>query len=175
MKSVNIDPKAVVKLTTFAKCVSDKLAVDVGIMGGKNNRKDGGVSNADVGFVHEFGTAKIPKRSFLRMPLFLKSDEIMESVKGAGYLKKLGAGNMRAVLSDLGIACEGAIGEAFDSAGFGSWPPNAYSTILRKAKGSLMVRRQKAAEDMFEGGSHTSPLIATGQLRRSITSKVVKV
>lgn len=104
-----------------------------------------GLTNAEVGFIHEFGTNRIPKRSFLRMPIFQKAEDILLLVKRAGALKKLAAGRMIEVLGDIGIACEAAIGQAFASAGWGSWPP---------------VKR---------GGS---PLVDTGQLRRSIASTV---
>lgn len=145
-------------LNTFAKGIETgfaQLRVRVGIMGNKSSRmKSKGMTNADIGFIHEFGGPKIPRRSFLRMPLFQKGDEILESVKEAGALKKLAAGKTTEVLSDLGIGCEVAVLEAFDSAGFGDWESNAASTI--KKKGS------------------SRPLIDTGQLRRSIASAVVR-
>lgn len=153
-------------LNNFVKAISsgDGWAVDVGIMGNKSyrsnsgksqsldkrkeNANSGGLTNADIGFLHEFGTGKIPKRSFLRMPLFLKSEKILKDVKDAGAFQKLLKGNIRGILSDLGIAAVAAIEQAFDSAGFGSW----------------------ASKKSGEG----SPLIQTGQLRRSITYEVVK-
>jgi hypothetical protein len=57
-------------------------------------------------------------------------------------------------LIDLGIACEGAIQEAFDTGGFDDWPADAPSTIRRKGS--------------------SSPLIDTKQLRFSIASVVRK-
>lgn len=148
-KIVTMDFK---KLNAFVKETLKGYYVDVGIMGKKVNREGGGQTNAEIGFIHEFGTSKIPKRSFLRMPLFTKTEQILEQVREAGALKKLGAGKVVEVLSDLGIACEAAIGDAFDSGGFGDWAENAPSTIRRKKS--------------------SSPLIDTGQLRRSIASVV---
>lgn len=142
-------------LDAFVKAISSDMVVKVGIMGRKNGRKDAeGLTNADVGFIHEFGTSKIPKRSFLRMPIFQHSEDILAMVKKAGALKKLKAGLIIQVLADLGIACENVILRAFDSAGWGSWAPNTPATIRRKGS--------------------SAPLIDTGQLRRSISSAVVQ-
>ncbi len=145
-------------LNAFANGINTgfaQLRVQVGIFGRQASRENsGGLTNADVGFTHEFGTPKIPKRSFLRMPIFQKSEAILQEVKAAGALKKLAAGKAIEVLADIGIGCESAILEAFESHGFGDWAANAPSTIERKGS--------------------DSPLIDTGQLRRSITSSVVR-
>jgi hypothetical protein len=163
-------------LDKFVRAVSTDMVVRVGIMGNKttradmskpvkhgtadairfNNRsyaKSSGLSNADVGFIHEFGTGKIPKRSFLRMPIFQYAEDIIGMVVKAGAMKKLAAGKSIEVLADLGIACENIIGRAFASRGWGSWAANTAATIKRKGS--------------------SSPLIDTGQLRRSISSAVV--
>lgn len=144
-------------LDKFVKLLSTNYAVQVGILGKKTNREDSdGQTNADIGFIHEFGQPSngIPRRSFIRMPLQYKSEEILKEVKDAGALKKIAKGDFLAVLSDLGIACVGAIHNAFETAGFGSWRPN--SPVTRELKGS------------------GSPLIDTRQLERSIGYKVVK-
>jgi hypothetical protein len=164
-------------LDKFVKAITTTMVVRVGIMGNKTTRADlskpvpnatpGSIrvqgrsyaassakTNAEIGFLHEFGVPnKIPKRSFLRMPIFQYAEDIIGQVKKAGALKKLKEGKSIQVLSDLGIACENVIGRAFASAGWGSWAPNAASTIRRKRGGD-------------------SPLIDTGQLRRSIASTV---
>lgn len=147
-------------LNNFARGIETgfaQLRVQVGIFGSKNLRKDPetkGMTNADVGFIHEFGGPKIPKRSFLRMPIFYKSEEILEYVKKAGALKKLQDGKSIEVLADIGIACEDVIQQAFASRGFGTWKANSPVTIKRK--GSSM------------------PLIDIGELKRSIASAVVR-
>lgn len=143
------------KLNEFVKGLQSGFVVDVGILGKKSARNDTqGLTNADVGFINEFGTGKIPKRSFLRMPIFQYSEQILEGVKKAGALRKLAAGKMIQVLADVGIACEAVIVQSFASAGWGSWPPNRPSTIRRKGS--------------------SAPLIDTGQLRRSISSAVTQ-
>ncbi len=149
-------------LDAFVKGVSGGHIVKVGIMGAKNNRSDGsGLTNSDIGFIHEFGRPKtgksptIPMRSFLRMPILAKSPRILKETAEQSALKNLAKGNIRGLLRTLGIACERVILDAFDSKGFGTWAANAPSTIRRK-------------------GSNR-PLIDIGFLRKSITSQVVDI
>lgn len=152
------------KLDAFAKAIRDSsgMVVRVGIFGQKNTARKyepGSTSqtNADIGFIHEFGQPPhIPQRSFLRMPIFTKINRIMnETEQDVKTRKLLEKGNLYEVLRTLGIACERAILDAFDSRGFGSWKANAPSTVRRK-------------------GSN-SPLIDFGFLRKSISSEVVKI
>lgn len=133
-------------LDKFVKGISTQMVVRVGIMGNKANRKETAATNAEVGFVHEFGTSKIPKRSFLRMPIFQYAEDILGMVKKAGALKKLAAGKSIQVLADLGIACESVVVKAFAASGWGSWPAKS--------------------------DGEPSHLVDTGQLRRSISSVV---
>lgn len=154
-------------LHDFVRGVQAGYYVKVGIMGNKNTRNDKnskGQTNADIGFIHEYGrpkTAKspaIPMRSFLRLPLLFKKDRILKEIAEIEMVKKLAKGDFLQILTDLGIVCERVILDAFYTSGWGSWPANAPSTIKKKARGS---------------GS-TQPLTDLGFLRRSITSQVVK-
>lgn len=133
-------------LDKFVRGFKDnKYVVKVGILGDKDVRSNG--SNASIGAVHEFGSIsqKIPARSFLRMPLIFKSQEIISMTSKASE-KAIAKGNMKQMFKNLGIACENVVQQAFTSAGFGQWRP------LKHRSGS--------------------PLVDTGQLRRAIISKV---
>lgn len=151
-------------LDAFVKGVQAGYFVKVGIMGQKNTRnsKDNPEhkSNADIGFIQEFGrprTSKspaIPMRSFLRMPLMFKAQRILNEMKQVQAVKKLGKGDFLQVLADLGFICERIIMDAFDSGGFGSWAKNAAMTIEKKKS--------------------SQPLIDLGFLKKSISSQVVK-
>ena len=141
---------------------SADYVVRVGIMGQKNSRPDGHQTNADIGFVHEYGKPKtayrpaIPKRSFLRLPLRVKSELIIQEVQlYIEFMKKKGKLSLMEILVNFGIACERAIDNAFETGGFGSWKKNTPYTIAHKRGG-------------------TKPLIDLGFLRKSITSEVVK-
>lgn len=138
---------------------SDKV-VRVGILGGDayapHEGSEEGLTNAAIGVIQEFGSEKnnIPPRSFLRMPIERKSKEIMRQASKGSTKAKIAAGDIDGALENIGVIAEGIVQDAFSSSGFGQWPENAPSTVA--AKGS------------------SKPLIDTGQLRRSITSDVVK-
>lgn len=161
-------------LNDVVKALSERRVVKVGVFGNKSNRKAGGaLTNAELGMIHELGSysRNIPARSFLRMPLHFQTERILKEA-AVGAEKAVAEGKMELVLKRLGTACENAIQRAFATSGFGTWAAQSYKTLLAKTKGSLAVRRQKAAEVIYERGQYAKPLIDTGQLRRSISSKV---
>ena len=147
------------KLEKLIENLEGNHYVDIGILGENNQSVEGGYTLAGIGAVHEFGTDRagrgntvtIPERSFLRMPLETGQQDIENAVEG--HLQKLIAdGDIKGIFKLIGIAGEARIQEAFETAGFGEWDPNAESTI-----------RQKKSD---------SPLIDQGDLRKAITSKV---
>jgi hypothetical protein len=111
-------------------------------------------TNAEIGLLQEMGSLSlhIPRRSFLEMPLSLKMPDYSRFF-GNQLMKAIDEGNLKPVYTNLGIKGEQVVQLAFASRGFGHWPENAPYTIQKK-------------------GSST-PLIDTGQLRRSVTSDVV--
>lgn len=145
------------KLNKLVENLGKQYYVDVGILG--NEVTDEGITIAGIGAVHEFGTDEagsnndivIPERSFIRMPLEEKGEEIEKDV-GKGYEEKIANGNVKGIFKDIGIAAERQIQEAFESGGFGTWPELQQSTI--DAKGSSAI------------------LIDDGTLRKAITSQV---
>jgi hypothetical protein len=145
------------RLNKVVKALSgQKYVVKVGILGNKVSRKSNVLTNAEVGLVHEFGSAsrKIPPRSFLRMPIYTQAEKIIKETS-AGAENDIAEGRIVRVMTRLGVAAENAIQDAFGSAGFGNWAPDKPATVRRK-------------------GSE-SPLIDTAQLRKSISSKVEAV
>lgn len=145
-------------------------SVRVGVLGSTGgNADENGTTNATIGMVMELGNpgnrmyntergnpAPIPARSWLRMPLMHQAKKIEQDVvKGK---KKIGeqikAGNVDAFLERVGIACVAQIQEAFATRGFGQWAPNSQVTI--------------------KGKKSDSPLIDTGELRKSVSYKVGK-
>jgi hypothetical protein len=172
------------KFKNFVKGFSEQHIVKVGIMGDKTQRVDAmtavslksdrkdlvkwqgfkgiksgfynpskGKTNAEIGAQHEFGDPanKVPMRSFLRMPLHSKIDKVLEGAK-EGLESRIAKGKWKEIFERLGISAVAVILEAFDTGGFGTWKRNSPFTIERKKS--------------------SSPLIDTGQLRRSITYKV---
>jgi phage gpG-like protein len=139
------------KLENILKKLKTKKHVDVGILG--NESYEDGATIAGIGAVHEFGKldGSIPERSFIRMPIETKQKEIEKSLKPK-VQEIMERGDIDRALTLLGIACEGAIQEAFDSGGFGTWKDIDQKTKDRKKSDSI--------------------LIDTSELRKSITSKV---
>ncbi len=144
-------------LDNLLKALGGKQPVArVGILGDNAVRGSGasqGVpSNAQIGAWHEFGTVKSPVRSFLRMPL---SVFLGKRLTSAGFFKEdvlkqvIDQKSMVPWVRKIGILAEAIVQEAFDTAGFGSWPPS----------------------DMRGKKNHMT-LVETTQLRNSITSDV---
>ena len=165
--------------TSLKKLTDHKYSVQVGIFGEKDMRKkskDKGVTNAEIGMIHEMGSVErnIPRRSFLWDTFSNHGKELMEVLKkDAATLMK--TGKIEEYLKRVGLASVNLVIEAFNTGGWGAWPPNAYSTLLRKFKGTLSRRRQMAAEVQFEGAGHDKLLWDTGQLMQSISSRTVKL
>lgn len=146
-------------LEDIRRKLGDELVARVGILGSDVARKgddDTDLTNSEIGVIQEFGseTANIPPRSFLRMPVETHAREIMKSMDSPAVRKAVESGDAVTVFKILGIAAESFVKQAFSSGGFGKWAPNTPATVDRKGS--------------------SKPLIDTGELRRSITSDVVK-
>lgn len=128
-------------------------AVKVGILSTSRPRK-GKESNASIGIVHEFGSysKRIPERSFLRMPLNMKSREIIREVQKLGA-EMVPQGNLKGMFKQIGLVAEKVIADAFATGGFGAWAALSQKTINRKKSDGILKD--------------------SGQLARSITSQVV--
>lgn len=127
----------------------------VGILGSKSARKNeagSGPNNAEVGAAHEFGTTKIPQRSFLRVPI---SDHLAKVMERTGALDQevladvIRSGTIIPWVQKIAKLAEGIVIEAFDNSGYGKWVPS--------------IMRYKAVKQT---------LVETTQLRESITSEV---
>lgn len=143
--------------------MSKQYTIKVGLLasqGGSDDVEGTDFDLAGLGALMEYGSqdGKIPARSFLEMPITLKSEEILKKVKQdysvqeINYFLKQGKIDLLSRAYMLGVGAVDAIQEAFETRGFGNWQENASSTI--KAKGSDM------------------PLIDTGNLRRHIVAEV---
>jgi hypothetical protein len=127
-------------------------AVEVGVIGDAAGASAlGGVTVAQVAEWLELGTATVPARSWLRGYVDEHEAEIQARVSLEMRAVLSGSRTREQALARVGIWIVGQIQERISR---GIAPPNAPSTIARK-------------------GSST-PLINTGQLRSSITSRVVR-
>lgn len=115
----------------------------VGILGEKAAWSSGGLSNAAIGAAHEFGTSKLPQRSFLRIPI---SDNLQKAMEEAGAFDEntakevLAAGTVVPWLKKIAIIAEGIVADAFSTGGFGKWKP---SDMRRKENAQTLVESQQ--------------------------------
>jgi hypothetical protein len=122
---------------------------------------ESGMSNADIGLIHEKGSPlnNIPRRSFLEMPLTTRMPKVMSRV-GAAILAGINEMNIELAYKKLARIAEGIVLQAFPTSGYGTWAP------LGSGKLDRFGRHTKK-----ETGP--SRLIKSGQLRQSISSRVV--
>lgn len=136
--------------TLFKVLKENKLTVRVGILAGKNARS-GGISNATIGAAHEFGTTIIPRRSFLRMPIYKEMPK---------ELKKLGAFNEKDInqiikksslmdfANKIGVLAVSIILKAFDSGGFGIWKELSPITLEKKKIKQILVETHQLRDSI---------------------------
>ena len=126
----------------------------IGVLGDKAARakdvKGKGINNAMVLAFAEYGTTKSPIRSVLRVPL---SQFLMTYLERSGAFDDatlkavIASGSLIPWLKKVGITAEVVVQDAFNTGGFGAWPPS----------------------DMTNKKNHQT-LVETQQLRNSITS-----
>lgn len=128
----------------------------IGILGsGQRAGKGSPPSNATIGAWHEFGTSKMPMRSFLRVPL---TDHLNDRLASAGAFDPetlkavIASGSLIPWIKKVMIVAKVIVLEGFDTGGFGKWPDLAQSTWSKKKVQQILVETQ--------------------QLRNSITTEV---
>lgn len=135
----------------FARARRSGPHVTVGIQGSQAvaDHSGAGITVAQVGAYNEFGTSRIPARSFVRSTVDGNSrlySRMLADVARSWIARRL------SLAQGLGLVGAKVAGDIKLRIAAGISPPNAAATIARK-------------------GSST-PLIDTGQLRSSITSAV---
>jgi len=131
-----------------------KSSVKVGLPSDKVGQQvyGGGATIMQIGAQHEYGTEKMPARSFLRMPFDLKRDEINNFI-GLQFRAVLeGKRSASDAMELVGVKAVNISRAAFRNNGYGQWAPLAESTKFIKA----------------EAGK-TTPLVWSGILRNAIT------
>jgi phage gpG-like protein len=139
-------------LDKLIEAFGDKMpTIKIGVLGDGQARSGGqGPSNAEIGAIHEFGSAG---RSFLRVPLM---DELSPALERDGIFSKktmkevLEKGTIEPLFTTIAIVAEGVVLKGFDTGGYGKWKPSN-------------MDRKKVHQTLVE----------TTQLRDSITSEVV--
>jgi hypothetical protein len=130
---------------TIKKQIQDGK-VKVGLPKGKSGEYEDGMTVIEVGAMNEFGTARIPERSFIRVPLQQNKEKYFALAKKEIKKIYLGKQTVDNALGLLGLFVSDKMKGSFTN---NNWDANADSTV--KMKGS------------------SRPLIDTGQLLNSIT------
>lgn len=115
----------------------------VGVLGRTDTRKDQS-TNAEIGLRHEFGTDKLPMRSFLRMPLTENFQKYVNKSKGffdEKLLEKLAnEQSLEGLVRILGTIGESIVIDGFDTGGFGRWKPS--NMKYKKVQQTLIESQQ---------------------------------
>lgn len=172
MAQVKADLTEMYKLMRMLK---EDYTVRIGIIGSKATQQHKGseLTNAEIGTFHEFGTNKMPQRSFLMMPigdkLNFNQDEMKDMRKFLFkqlFIKKAPQEFYKGLLSK---ALE-IVNNAFATGGFGEWKPLADVTYARR---SAKLPKRVTKRSLTYWFNH--PILTdTGQLRRSISGKIIK-
>jgi len=154
INKVTFDIKELKKLQRNLKT---HWVAQVGVIGSKAAQNRGGINNAFLGAVHEFGSLvrNIPARSFIMMPLREKLAKVLQ--KNKDFLNEaLYTGQVKLFFQRIGTLAEGVILDAFATSGFGKWAPLKEATIKARArKGDQAIRI----------------LVETTDLERSVSSR----
>lgn len=145
-----------------------------GIPADRVRRKDGAITNAAIGYIQENGdpAGRIPPRPFLVPAVAAMKDQIAKDLAMAGRMALSGnPGGVDRVLNALGLRAQNAIRAKINE---GIPPPLAASTLRGRILARTAIKGAKAelarrAAGGAEGTDLAKPLIATGQLRNSIT------
>ena len=151
-------------------------AVFVGIATGSKGdaRSDGGPSNHELGFIHEFGSpaANIPERPFLRPGVRKAAPNYIPKLKAAMKAGLRGDGAaMERLLEQAGSIASSAVKVERATGKFGEMKHAIKPSTLRNRNRSRLTKSKRENE---MNGVNVRPLINTGSLRNSIDWYVVK-
>lgn len=158
------------------KKAKEKPAVKIGVLASSNEKVESGIDLVGYASANEFGTNRIPERSFMRATIDESGPQINRLINFLG--QKIAEGKL--LLTDaLPIVGEFVETKIKKKIGSNLPPPNAESTILRKLskskgkKGNAeKVRYVKAGHGALATGMPKT-LIDTGRLRQSIAWQIV--
>lgn len=165
-------------LDDISKKVSKASSVEIGFLEGSTFTD--GTSIPMVAAIQEFGSAAkgIPARPFFRTMIKEKSDEWPDAI--AGLLVENGYDSEK-TMRQTGAAIEQQLRESI--IGFNGAPLSPVTVMLRgmrtQAKYQDMpfwdrfaIAKQRVADGKTNYGASTTPLIDTGQMLKSISSRV---
>ncbi len=171
-------------LNKLTKLLKEDYTLRVGILGSRarsQHDSESGVTNAELGVFHEFGTVKMPQRSFLWMPLVEKlnfDNPDMQNFKKVVWKQlfvKKAPEEFYKALAELAMT---AINECFATRGFGMWKPLSDSTTKAFEREAGIQNWRTGNIARFRKGLKATEerltLVKTGQMKKAISFKIFK-
>jgi hypothetical protein len=162
-------------LEDIKRKVGDTYRARVGVLGinaARSGETSKSLNNSSLMMIQMFGsiTNKIPPRDPLFQPLIRHRRDLMQKLGSGAMRQAFAAGEFKRMFALLGVAAEEIVQNAFETSGDGTWANNAEITI----HGGWMKNKVSGKPVYIKGKGSSRPLIDTGQLRRAVTSDVVK-
>lgn len=116
---------------------------------GEETDDSGPPTNAAIGLFHEFGTSKMPQRSWLRMPLQMRwfqnliAEGVLDEQSLNDVIQNKSFYNWYEKLSIVALA---TVLEAFNTGGFGEWAP--VKNMQRKKVQQILVETQQLRDSV---------------------------
>lgn len=169
-------------LNNLMRMLKNDYRIRVGILGAKaaaQHDSKSRLTNAEIGAFHEFGTSRMPQRSFLMMPLEEKLSEEIPKLKKYIFKQFFDKKAPRKFFEYLGSKSLDIIEEAFNTNGFGQWKSLTASTTAawersKKIRGWQNAKRITTFRKGLRLSLGRQILTNTGKLRRSIRFKIIK-
>jgi len=144
---------------------SGRMQVKIGVLEGATYPD--GTPVAAIAAVHEFGTAHVPARSFMRSTLAAKKESWG---KGLAYQLKA-SGNVKTALTALGEVASKDIQKAIEDGLSPKLKDETVAAKIRRGKSNTTVNNKRNL-----GISRPElPLVATGTLQEAIDYEVVEL
>lgn len=150
------------------RLASGTTTVKVGLIeGGRERDPADGVTNAQLGAIHEFGSSNVPARPWLLPAIKKNHDKYVATIRTIAT--QILAGKMTTVrgLNLLGAMAATDV-KNYVTQGTPIPPPNAPSTLWRKVKGARGMDRLDAAVGQVR------TLVDTGRMIGAVTWRVVR-
>ena len=151
----------------------EKASVYVGVPEDTTGRPTGEMTNATLLAIHSKGSPlqKIPARPVIEPAIEAEDNKLKITKQLLQAAIKGIDGDEEEFLE--GLAKAGMVAQNVCRAWFtdprNGWPPNRPATVMRKLRKLKGKKKKKAVESYLAGGRVDTPLIDTGELRKSIT------
>lgn len=160
------------KLPQVLKAIHELAGQDVLVgypSGEKNERREGGMTNAALGYIHENGAPEvgIPARPHLLPGVRAAKEPITENFKQAGKAALQGdASKVTRAMHAAGLVAQSSVRDKISS---GPFEPLKQATIRRRMTRGKAARKGITVDPATGLLTGAKPLIDTAQMQRAVT------